>query len=67
MTAIKADRKDKDAIAKICALHDIEVYFLENIEGDMMHCVIYSDSPSVLFHLGRSVQLQVEINELKTA
>jgi hypothetical protein len=69
MTTIKIDQKDRDAVAKVCALQmvPIECYFMENSKGDMLRCVIYSDSPAIMFYLGRSVQIQVEINDFKTA
>lgn len=63
MTPIKFDKRDRDAIAAVCMAHNIEIYFMENIRGDMQTAVIYCDSPSVMFYLGRSVQIAVEMKD----
>lgn len=63
MTVINADIKDRDVIAKTCAQQGIECYFLENRVGDLMTVAIYCDSPGIMWHLGRMVQIQVEMKE----
>jgi len=65
MTTVKIAQKDRDAVAKVCAMISTECYFLENIQGELLTCVIYADSPAILFYLGRSVQIQVEIEDSK--
>ena len=65
MTTIQIDNKDRDALAAVCITHGITYYLLENLKGDLLTVVVYCDSPGVMFHLGRCVQNQVEINLLK--
>ena len=64
MTTIHISKQEKDALHKVCAMADIPVFFMENIKGDDLTATVYTETPSVMFYLGRSVEIEIQRQEI---
>ncbi len=64
MTTIKAQTSDKDFIAEVCAIKDIDVKFHE-VTDDLMFVEIDCDQPSTLFYMGRLVETRSFAQQVK--
>jgi len=66
MTLLKIDKRDRDCFHKVCIDHNLPVNFYTMEENDnMLLAEVDTDSASVCFHLGRSVELQLQIDSFK--
>jgi len=64
MTTIKTQTRDKDFIAEVCALKDIDVRFHEVTE-ELMFVEIDCDQASTLFYIGRLVETRSFAKQVK--
>lgn len=63
-TLVKIASKDRDAVAKVCAINDLHVRFYTFEENeDLILVEIYCTTPSIMFYLGRQVEIELEMQK----
>lgn len=66
MTLLKIDKRERDTFHRICIEHNIPVNFYTMEENEsMLLAQVDTDSQSVCFHLGRSIELALQIESFK--
>ena len=63
MTHIKINRKDKDALIKVCAIASIYVYFHDEVGGDLIMATIELEDTTAIWYLARMLENQLAIEE----
>jgi hypothetical protein len=58
-TIVKIAAKDQDAIEEVCAIADVPYTFYTMENNPLMLQVEFDASPSILFHLGRMIEIRI--------
>ena len=62
MTTIRLNRKEKEALQKVCAMASIPLYFHDE-QGDLMNVTIELEDGPAIWYLARMLENQLAIEE----